>query len=87
MGTAIGKIESDHGRFTAPGVLSGSDGAGVAGPMQFGVGGRAGDTWSAYGVDGDGDGRAIGAWPGSGQSGWTWCYLQCSSRLRSLVTP
>jgi hypothetical protein len=26
--------------------------------MQFGVGGRAGETWSTYGVDGDGDGRA-----------------------------
>jgi cell wall-associated NlpC family hydrolase len=54
---AIGKIESDHGRSTAPGVRTGSNAAGAAGPMQFGIGGRAGDTWSAYGVDGDGDGR------------------------------
>ena len=53
---AIGKIESDHGRLTAPGVQSGSNEAGAAGPMQFGIGGRAGDTWSAYGVDGDGNG-------------------------------
>ena len=53
---AIGKIESDHGRLTAPGVRSGSNVAGAAGPMQFGIGGRAGDTWSAYGVDGDGNG-------------------------------
>ena len=53
---AIGKIESDHGRLMAPGVRSGSNFAGAAGPMQFGIGGRAGDTWSAYGVDGDGDG-------------------------------
>jgi cell wall-associated NlpC family hydrolase len=53
---AIGKIESDHGRSTSPGVRSGSNGAGAAGPMQFGIGGRAGDTWSAYGVDGDGNG-------------------------------
>jgi cell wall-associated NlpC family hydrolase len=55
---AIGKIESDHGRLTAPGVRSGSNVAGAAGPMQFGIGGRAGDTWSAYGVDGDGNGTA-----------------------------
>lgn len=53
---AIGKIESDHGRLMAPGVRSGSNFAGAAGPMQFGIGGRAGDTWSAYGVDGDGNG-------------------------------
>ncbi len=53
---AIGKIESDHGRLTAPGVRSGSNFAGAAGPMQFGIGGRAGDTWSAYGVDGEGNG-------------------------------
>jgi cell wall-associated NlpC family hydrolase len=53
---AIGKIESDHGRSTAPGVRSGSNVAGAAGPMQFGIGGKAGDTWSAYGVDGDANG-------------------------------
>ncbi len=53
---AIGKIESDHGRLTAPGVRSASNFAGAAGPMQFGIGGRAGDTWSAFGVDGDGNG-------------------------------
>jgi len=53
---AIGKIESDHGRSTAPGVRSGSNIAGAAGPMQFGIGGKAGDTWSAYGVDGDANG-------------------------------
>ncbi|WP_235433805.1 MULTISPECIES: bifunctional lytic transglycosylase/C40 family peptidase [Protofrankia] len=32
---AIGKIESDHGRSTLPGVHSGSNYAGAAGPMQF----------------------------------------------------
>ena len=53
---AIGKMESDHGRSTAPGVRSGSNNAGAAGPMQFGIGGKAGDTWSAYGVDGDANG-------------------------------
>jgi hypothetical protein len=53
---AIGKIESDHGRLSARGVRSGSNFAGAAGPMQFGIGGRAGDTWSEYGVDGDGNG-------------------------------
>jgi cell wall-associated NlpC family hydrolase len=48
----IGKVESDHGRSTAPGVHSGVNFAGAAGPMQFGVGGKAGNTWGAYGVDG-----------------------------------
>src|SRR5438105_13419376 len=43
---AIGKVESDHGRNVA--VSS----AGAEGPMQF-----LSATWSAYGVDGDGDGR------------------------------
>jgi transglycosylase-like protein with SLT domain len=32
---AIGKIESDHGRSTAPGVTHGENVAGAAGPMQF----------------------------------------------------
>lgn len=31
----IGKIETDHGRSTLPGVNSGENGAGAAGPMQF----------------------------------------------------
>ena len=53
---AIGKVESDHGRLTAPGVRSASNSAGAAGPMQFGIGGRAGDTWAAFGVDGDANG-------------------------------
>lgn len=32
---AIGKVESDHGRTTAPGVTRGFNPAGAAGPMQF----------------------------------------------------
>jgi len=32
---AIGKIESDHGRSRLPGVVSGTNAAGAAGPMQF----------------------------------------------------
>ena len=58
---AIGAIESDHGRSSAPGVRSGVNFLGCcAGPMQFFVnptfagGGRT--TWDAYGVDGDADG-------------------------------
>jgi hypothetical protein len=50
---AIGKVEGDHGRSDAPGVQSGSNAAGAMGPMQF-----LASTWSAYGVDGDHDGRA-----------------------------
>jgi peptidoglycan DL-endopeptidase CwlO len=55
---AIGKIESDHGRARLPGVRSGWNPAGAAGPMQFGIGvGRAGNAWARFGADFDGDGR------------------------------
>jgi hypothetical protein len=50
---AIGKIETDHGRSTLPGVHSGENFAGAGGPMQF-----LAPTWAAYGRDGDGDGIA-----------------------------
>jgi hypothetical protein len=41
---AVGKVESNHGRARLPGVRSGWNRAGAAGPMQFGIGvGRAGD--------------------------------------------
>jgi cell wall-associated NlpC family hydrolase len=65
---AIGEVESDHGRSDAPGVHSGANSAGAAGPMQFGIGGTAGNTWGGppihpasmhtggYGIDGDHDG-------------------------------
>jgi hypothetical protein len=64
---AIGFVESRHGTLKAPGVDSGSNFAGAAGPMQFGIGGMAGNTWGGpgpirptapallYGVDGNGD--------------------------------
>ena len=66
---AIGWVETRHGTLDAPGVRSGANSAGAAGPMQFGIGGRAGNTWGGqpiravppvipYGVDGDGDGVA-----------------------------
>ncbi|MER7544770.1 NlpC/P60 family protein [Spirillospora sp. NPDC127506] len=48
----VGKVESDHGRGTGPGISSGRNHAGAAGPMQFMPG-----TWAAFGVDGDHDGR------------------------------
>ena len=55
---AVGKVESDHGRARLPGVRSGWNAAGAAGPMQFGVGvGRAGNAWAGYGGDFDRDGR------------------------------
>ena len=54
----IGKVESDHGRARLPGVRSGWNTAGAAGPMQFGIGvGRAGNVWARYGADFDHDGR------------------------------
>ncbi|TDE22817.1 NlpC/P60 family protein [Actinomadura sp. 6K520] len=67
---AIGKVESDHGRDPGPGVRSGANYAGAAGPMQIGIGGAAGNTWGGaprhradqhtggFGVDGNGDGWA-----------------------------
>src|SRR5690606_34245683 len=48
---AIGKIETDHGRSTLPGVHTGQNHAGAGGPMQF-----LAPTWAAYGTDGDHDG-------------------------------
>jgi hypothetical protein len=50
----IGKVESDHGRARLPGVRSGWNHAGAAGPMQFGIGvGRAGNAWARFGRDFD----------------------------------
>jgi hypothetical protein len=55
---AIGKVESNHGRSRIPGVRSGWNSAGAAGPMQFGIGvGRAGNAWAGYGHDFDHDGH------------------------------
>jgi hypothetical protein len=57
---AIGKVESDHGRARLPGVRSGWNHAGAAGPMQFGIGvGRAGNSWARFGRDYDRDGRSV----------------------------
>lgn len=50
---AVGKVETDHGRSSLPGVHSGANDAGAMGPMQFLAG-----TWAAYGVDGNNDGTA-----------------------------
>src|SRR5258708_15616179 len=41
----IGTVESDNGQSDLPGVHAGTNPYGAAGPMQFGVGGAAGDTW------------------------------------------
>jgi hypothetical protein len=55
---AVGKVESDHGRARLPGVRSGWNPLGAAGPMQFGIGqGRAGNAWARYGGDFDRDGH------------------------------
>jgi cell wall-associated NlpC family hydrolase len=64
----IGTVESDNGQSDLPGVHSGTNPYGAAGPMQFGTGGAAGNTWGGapvhpasehtggYGIDGDRDG-------------------------------
>src|SRR5215469_3299119 len=41
----IGKVESDDGRTTLTGVMSGSNNFGAAGPMQIGIDGAAGNQW------------------------------------------
>jgi hypothetical protein len=48
---AIHKVESDFGRSTLPGVHSGTNSAGAAGPGQF-----LASTWATYGIDADNDG-------------------------------
>ncbi|MEU8361923.1 bifunctional lytic transglycosylase/C40 family peptidase [Nonomuraea sp. NPDC048882] len=60
---AVGKRETDHGRSSLPGVKSGTNSAGAAGPMQFLIstwGGKArvamSSTFNGYASDGDGDG-------------------------------
>ena len=56
---AIGKVETNHGRLQAPGVTSGANFAGAAGPMQMGIGvGAAGDAFWRFAIDGNGDGKA-----------------------------
>jgi hypothetical protein len=55
---AIGWIETQHGRSTAPGVRAGVNAYGCcAGPMQFNVRNGPPSTSDAYGVDGNADGR------------------------------
>jgi cell wall-associated NlpC family hydrolase len=41
----IGKVESDDGQSSLPGVHSGANAFGAAGPMQIGIGGASGNTW------------------------------------------
>src|SRR5215469_4054019 len=66
----IAKVESDDGQTTLPGVHSGANAFGAAGPMQIGIGGAAGNQWggapvhpaseqvSGVAADGNGDGTA-----------------------------
>src|ERR1700676_1284715 len=46
----IGTVESDNGQTTLPGVHSGSNAFGAAGPMQIGIGGAAGNAWGGLPV-------------------------------------
>ena len=52
---AINYVESTFGTSTLPGVYSGANSAGAAGPMQIGIGGTAGDTWDRVKVNAPGD--------------------------------
>ena len=51
---AINQIESNFDQSTLPGVHSGANADGAAGPLQIGVGGAAGNTWARYQVDAPG---------------------------------
>jgi hypothetical protein len=54
---AVGKNESDHGRSNLPGIKSGVNAAKCcSGPMQICTVKSCGNTWEAYGRDGNGDG-------------------------------
>jgi cell wall-associated NlpC family hydrolase len=65
----IGKVESNDGQTTLPGVHSGANPYGAAGPMQIGIGGAAGNEWGGApvhpagervnGVATDADGRGV----------------------------
>jgi cell wall-associated NlpC family hydrolase len=46
----IGKVETNHGQSSLPGVHSGENFAGAGGPMQFLAG-----TWASFAVDGNSD--------------------------------
>ena len=46
----IGTVESDNGQSTLTGVSSGANAFGAAGPMQIGIGGKAGDVWGGAAV-------------------------------------
>jgi peptidoglycan DL-endopeptidase CwlO len=66
----IGEVESNQGRTMLPGVHSGANAFGAAGPMQIGIGGAAGNSWgggpvhpaseqvAGVATDGNGDGLA-----------------------------
>ena len=46
----IGTVESGNGQTTLPGVHSGANAFGAAGPMQIGIGGAAGNVWGGLPV-------------------------------------
>ncbi len=46
----IGTVESNNGQTSLPGVHSGQNGFGAAGPMQIGIGGQAGNVWGGLPV-------------------------------------
>ena len=95
MLAGIGTAESDNGQSTAPGVHSGTNPYGAAGPMQFGTGGAAGDTWGGapvhpasehtggYGIDGDGDGIVDVYDPGDAIPSAAW-FLQAHGAAADL---
>jgi peptidoglycan DL-endopeptidase CwlO len=72
----IGKVESDHGRSTDPGVHSGANSAGAEGPMQFEP-----ITFARYATDGDHDGQLSPYDPGDAV--YTAAALLCANGAAS----
>ena len=91
----IGTVETDNGQSDLPGVHAGINPYGAAGPMQFGTGGAAGDTWGGtpvhpasehtggYGIDGDHDGIADVYDPGDAIPSAAW-FLQAHGAATDL---
>ena len=46
----IGTVESNNGQSNLPGVRTGQNGFGAAGPMQIGIGGASGNSWGGLPV-------------------------------------
>ena len=90
----IGKVESNDGQSNLPGVHSGQNGFGAAGPMQIGIGGASTDTWGGApvhpasevvsGVATDANGDGIASVYETNVSGAIFAYNHLSSYVQQV---